>query len=359
MGMANSDFVHLHVHTHYSLLDGACRLEELFEAAKKFGMPTVAITDHGNMFGAIEFYSEARAHGIKPIIGMEAYVTSGSHKDRPARKGMESYCHLLLLVRNARGYRNLMKLSTASYVDGFYYKPRVDKDLLREYSEGLLACTACLRGEPAQHVLAGNEAAARESIIELSEIFGAGHLYLEVHNHGIPEEATVRQAYVRLGRELNVPLVAANDCHYIRREHAAAHDVLLCIQTGREIDEPNRMRMPNDEFYMKSPDEMRALFVDCPGAYENTIEVAEKCNLVLDFDSVHMPEFPIPEGYANASEHLAALTKEGLAERYDPVTPEVEERAAMELRLIDQMGFPGYFLIVHDFIHEARRRGIP
>ncbi len=357
--MKHSDFVHLHNHSKYSLLDGACRIDRMVERALEFRMPALAITDHGNMFGAIEFYSEAMTHGIKPIIGMEAYVTSGSHKDRPARKGMESYCHLLLLVRNARGYRNLMKLSTASYVDGFYYKPRVDKELLREYSEGLLACTACLRGEPAQHILAGNDAAARESIIELAEIFGMGHLYLEVHNHGIPEEAIVREAYVRLGRELNVPLVAANDCHYVRREHAAAHDVLLCIQTGREIDDPNRMRMPNDQFYMKSPDEMRELFVDCPGAYENTVEVAEKCNLLLDFDQVHMPEFPIPEGYANASEHLGALTREGLAERYDPVTPEVEERAAMELRLIDQMGFPGYFLIVHDFIHEARRRGIP
>ena len=357
--MKHSDFVHLHNHSKYSLLDGACRIDRMVQRALEFRMPALAITDHGNMFGAIEFYSEAMTHGIKPIIGMEAYVTAGSHKDRPAGKGMESYYHLLLLARNADGYRNLMKLSTASYVDGFYYKPRVDKDLLREYGDGLLACTACLRGEPAQHVLAGNEAAARESIIELAEIFGTGNLYLEVHNHGIPEEATVRQAYVRLGRELGVPLVAANDCHYVKQEHAAAHDVLLCIQTGREIDEPNRMRMPNDQFYMKSPDEMRELFVDCPGAYENTVEVAEKCNLLLDFDEVHMPEFPIPEGYANASEHLGALTREGLAERYDPVTPEVEERAAMELRLIDQMGFPGYFLIVHDFIHEAKRRGIP
>jgi DNA polymerase-3 subunit alpha len=357
--MKHSDFVHLHNHSKYSLLDGACRIDRMVQRALELRMPALAITDHGNMFGAIEFYSEAREHGIKPIIGMEAYVTAGSHKDRPAGKRMESYYHLLLLARNADGYRNLMKLSSASYVDGFYYKPRVDKDLLREYGDGLLACTACLRGEPAQHVLAGNEAAARESIIELAEIFGTGNLYLEVHNHGIPEEATVRQAYVRLGKELGVPLVAANDCHYIKREQAAAHDVLLCIQTGREIDEPNRMRMPNDEFYMKSPDEMRALFVDCPGAYENTIEVAEKCNLSLDFDTIHMPEFPIPEGYTDASEHLAALTREGLAERYDPVTPEVEERAAMELGLIGQMGYAGYFLIVHDFIHEAKRRGIP
>ncbi|MFH1690814.1 MAG: DNA polymerase III subunit alpha [Candidatus Eisenbacteria bacterium] len=357
--MNHSDFVHLHNHSKYSLLDGACRIDRMIQRALELRMPALAITDHGNMFGAIEFYSEAREHGIKPIIGMEAYVTPGSHTERPAGKGMESYNHLLLLVRNAEGYRNLMKLSSASYVDGFYYKPRVDKDLLRKYGEGLLACTACLKGEPAQHLLAGNEAAARESIIELVEIFGDGHVYLEVHNHGMSEESTIRQAYVRLGRELGVPLVAANDCHYVKREHAAAHDVLLCIQTGREIDEPNRMRMPNDEFYMKSPDEMRELFVDCPGAYENTIEVAEKCNLQLDFDHVHMPEFPIPPGYVDASEYLGALTREGLAERYDPMTPEVEERATLELKMIDQMGFAGYFLIVHDFIHEAKRRGIP
>jgi len=357
--MKHSDFVHLHNHTNYSLLDGACRIDRMIQRALELKMPAVGITDHGNMFGVIEFYAAAREHGIKPIIGMEAYIAPGSRKDRPSGKAADSYYHLLLLARNAEGYRNLMKLSTASYLEGFYYKPRADKELLREHHEGLLATTACLKGEPAQHVLAGNEDAARESIIELSEIFGEGNFYLEVHNHGLEEEARVRGAYARFSRELGVPMVAANDCHYVVREAAPAHDVLLCIQTGREIDEPNRMRMPNDEFYMKTPEEMRALFDDCPGAYENTIEIAEKCNLTLDFEHVHMPRFPIPSGYRDASEYLASLTDEGLAARYSEITPEVRARADKELRLIDEMGFSGYFLIVHDFIHEARRRGIP
>jgi DNA polymerase-3 subunit alpha len=357
--MIHSDFVHLHNHSTYSLLDGACRIDLMIQRALDFRMPALAITDHGNMFGAIEFYSTALDRGVKPIVGMEAYVVAGSHREKPTGRAMEGYCHLLLLARNAEGYRNLMKLSTAGYLDGFYYRPRVDKGLLREHSAGLIATTACLRGEPAQHVLSGNLDRAREAIIEYQEIFGEGNFYLEVQNHGLEEEATIRRHFASLGRELDVPLVAANDCHYVKREAAAAHDVLLCIQTGKEVDDPNRMRMPNDEFYMRSPEEMKALFEDCPGAYENTIEIAEKCNLALDFDHVHMPKFPIPSGYRDSSEYLAALTREGLAERYGEVTEEVEQRAEKELSLIDEMGFSGYFLIVHDFIHEAKRRGIP
>ncbi|MBN2564245.1 MAG: DNA polymerase III subunit alpha, partial [Candidatus Eisenbacteria bacterium] len=356
--MRHSDFVHLHNHSKYSLLDGACRIDRMVERALEFRMPAIALTDHGNMFGAVEFYAEARRHGIKPIIGMEAYVAQGSRHDRPSGKSADNYYHLVLLAKNMDGYRNLMKLSTLGYLEGFYYKPRIDRELLRIHSDGLLATTACLHGEPAQHILAGNITAARESVIELREVFGEGNLYLEVHNHGLAEEAAVREAYIALSRELNVPLVAANDCHYVRREAAPAHDVLLCIQTGKEIDEPERMRMPNDQYYMRSPEEMRELFSECPSAYENTIEIAEKCNVALDFEHVHMPRFPIPDGYGSASDYLAALAREGLAERYDPVTPVAEERMAVELKMIDDMGFSGYFLIVHDFIHEAKRRGI-
>jgi DNA polymerase-3 subunit alpha len=357
--MTHSDFVHLHNHTEYSLLDGASRIDLMVQRAHDLRMPALAITDHGNMFGVIEFYNAASEHGIKPIIGIEAYVDSRGHTTRPEGKAWEGYSHIVLLAKNLEGYRNLMKLSTQSYLKGFYYRPRLDHALLREHREGLLAMTACLRGAPAQRLLAGNEDGAREAVIELLEIFGEGNLYLEVHNHGLPEEEVVRKGYARLGNELGVPLVAANDCHYLEREAAPAHDVLLCIQTGKEIDDPNRMRMPNDEFYMKSPEEMKALFSDLPEAYENTIEVAEKCNLSLEFGRVHMPRFPLPEGYTEAGEHLAALARAGVEMRYKTVTPEIEARLDKELGLIDEMGFSGYFLIVHDFIHEAKRRGIP
>jgi DNA polymerase-3 subunit alpha len=356
--MIHSDFVHLHNHSEYSLLDGASRIDLMVERAHDFRMPALAITDHGNMFGVIEFYAKAREAGIKPIVGMETYVDPTSRLSRPEGRGWEGLFHLLLLARNLAGYRNLLRLSTESYLEGFYYKPRVDKALLREYSEGLLATTACLKGEPAQHILAGNVNAAREAIIELVEIFGSGNVYLEVQNHGITEEELIRKAYAELGGELGVPLVAANDCHYLSRESAQAHDVLLCIQTGKEIDDPGRMRMPNDEFYMKSPDEMKALFADMPEAYHNTIEVAEKCSLQLEFGKIHMPRFPLPAGYSDASEHLAALAREGLKKRYDPTPDQAAERMESELRLIREMGFSGYFLIVHDFIHEAKRRGI-
>ena len=357
--MPHADFVHLHNHSEYSLLDGACRIDRMVERAREFRMPALAITDHGNMFGVIEFYAAAQERGLKPIIGMETYVTPGSYTERPEGRSWEGLYHLLLLAKNLEGYKNLMRLTTASYLEGFYYKPRIDKELLKRHSGGLIATTACLRGEPAQHVLSGNLDAAREAIMEFSEIFGKGNFYLEIHNHGLREEEIVRRAYRELGKELDVPLVAANDCHYLTREAAPAHDVLLCIQTGKEIDDPNRLRMPNDEFYMKSPEEMRELFAEFPDAYENTIQIAEKCNLSLDFGRVHMPRFPIPEGYRDASEHLAALAREGLARRYDPVPPEAEERLERELGLINEMGFSGYFLIVHDFINEAKRRGIP
>jgi DNA polymerase-3 subunit alpha len=322
-------------------------------------MPALALTDHGNMFGAIEFYAKASEHGVKPIVGMEAYLDPRGRTEKPTGRAWESYYHLVLLAKNFEGYRNLMKLSTKGYLEGFYYRPRIDKELLREHHQGLVATTACLRGEPAQHILSGNTDAARESIIELLEIFGEGNVYLEVQNHGLPEEATIRRGFAELGRELGVPLVAANDCHYLTREAAPAHDVLLCIQTQKEIDDPNRLRMPNDEFFMKSPEEMKAAFADLPEAYANTISIAEKCNLSIEFGTVHMPRFPLPEGYADASEHLAALTREGLARRFQPLPPAAIERAERELALIREMGFSGYFLIVHDFIEEAKRRGIP
>ncbi len=357
--MKHADFVHIHNHSEYSLLDGALKIKQLVGRAHDFRMPAVAITDHGGMFGAVEFYAEAMKQGVKPLIGMEAYVDRRGHRERPEGRVREKYNHLVLLARNSAGYHNLMKLSTAGYVEGFYYKPRLDMELLREHSEGLLATTACLASAPAQRVLAGDMDGAREAVIELLEVFGKEHLYLEIHRHGMEEEERVIAGFRELSRELGVPLVAANDCHYLNREDAAAHDVLLCIQTGKVIDEPNRLRMPNDQFYFKTPDEMRELFADVPEAYANTVEIAEKCNLTLDFGSVHMPRFPIPEGYRDASSYLASLAGEGIRERYKEVTPEIKDRLEKELSMIDEMGFSGYFLIVHDFIREARERGIP
>jgi DNA polymerase-3 subunit alpha len=357
--MIHADFVHLHNHSEYSLLDGASRIDRMIERALEFRMPALALTDHGNMFGAIEFYASAMDRGLKPIIGLEAYVDPRSHAERPQGRAWEYY-HLLLLAKNAEGYRNLMRLSTISYLEGLYYRPRIDKELLRQHHEGLIATSACLRGEPAQRILAGDLAGAREAAIELAEIFGAGNFYLEIQNHGLPEEEAVRSGYARLGRELGLPLVAANDCHYLTRESAPAHDVLLCIQTAKEIDDPNRMRMPNDEFYLKSPDEMRAAMAEFPDAYENTVAIAEQCSLSLEFGRVHMPRFPLPAGYSDAAEYLASLAQEGIVRRTSAApTPEIRDRMDRELALIKEMGFSGYFLIVHDFIEEAKRRGIP
>jgi len=356
--MIRADFVHLHNHSEYSLLDGASRIDRMIDRALELRMPALALTDHGNMFGVIEFYASAMEKGLKPIIGLEAYVDPRSHTERPQGKPWDTH-HLLLLAKNAEGYANLMRLSTISYLEGLYYRPRIDKELLRRHHEGLIATTACLRGEPAQHIIAGDFGAAREAAIGLAEIFGDGNFYLEVQNHGLPEEEAVRRGYARLSEELGIPLVAANDCHYLTREAAQAHDVLLCIQTSKEIDDPDRLRMSNDEFYLKTPDEMRALFSDLPGAYENTVAIAEQCNLSLEFGRVHMPRFPLPAGYSDPSDYLAALAAEGLARRRSPVTPELENRMRDELAIIRQMGFSGYFLIVQDFIEEAKRRGIP
>ena len=331
----------------------------MVQRAVGFRMPAVALTNHGNMFGAIEFYATASEHGVKPIVGMEAYLDPRVRTEKPTGRAWESYYHLVLLAKNFEGYRNLMRLSTKGYLEGFYYRPRIDKELLREHHDGLIATTTCLKGEPAQHILAGDTAVPASRSSSWPN-FGEGNVYLEIQNHGLPEEAAIRRGYAQLARELGVPLVAANDCHYLTREAAPAHDVLLCIQTAKEIDDPNRMRMPNDEFYLKSPDEMRAAMAGFPEAYENTVAIAEQCNLSLEFGRVHMPRFPLPDGYSDASEYLAALTREGLVRRTSAEpTPEITDRMDRELALIKEMGFSGYFLIVHDFIEEAKRRGIP
>jgi DNA polymerase-3 subunit alpha len=358
--MAMRQFVHLHNHTQYSLLDGACRIDDMIALAKEYGMPAVAITDHGNMFGAVEFYRKTMEAGLRPIIGQEVYVALGDRRERkPARRGGEGFHHLVLLVKDKKGYQNLMKLSSIGYLEGFYYRPRVDKKTLAEHHQGLIALTSCLHGEIPQLLLHGHRRGAHTALMEYRDIFGDDNVYIEIQDHGIPEEKDILKELVALGRDTSVPLVATNDCHYLRREDAGAHDILLCIQTGKDFEDPERMRFTTDQLYFKSPQEMEALFSELPEALDNTLEVAEKCHLLLDFNQVHLPHFPLPKGFDNTQSYLEDQARRGLAARYPKVTPGLEQRLAYELSVIEKMGFSGYFLIVKDFIDEARRQGIP
>ncbi len=355
-----SSFIHLHNHTHYSLLDGACRIEDMIELAIQFKMPALAITDHGNMFGAIEFFKKAKKAGIKPIIGVEAYIAPESRFEKSTQKGRENAYHIVLLAKNQEGYRNLLKLVSAGYLEGFYYKPRIDKELLRKHHEGLIALTACLHGEVPHRMVKSGMDAARKSALEYKEIFGED-FYLEIQDHGIPEEAIVREGMKELSEELNIPLVATNDIHYLKKEHADAHDILLCLQTGKDYDDPNRMRYSTKELYFKSPQEMEELFGDYPGAIENTLEIAEKCNLEIPFGTLHLPVYQIPaeETVSTLDDYLEKLAWEGLQKRYEEITPEIKQRFEHEISVIKQMGFSGYFLIVRDFTSYARQNGIP
>jgi len=364
--MQHSDFVHLHVHTQYSLLDGAIRLNDLFEAARNFKMPAVAITDHGNMFGAIDFYQKALNYGIKPIIGCELYVTMGSRFDRGTSDSGDTPRHLVVLARNMEGYRNLMKLTSSGYLEGFYYRPRVDKQLLAECSGGLIGMSACLNGEVASCILSGTRSGAERAAAEYRDIFGEGNFYLELMENGLPEQKEANEGLVEVGRKLNIPLVATNDCHYLRRENAEAHEILLCIQTGKTIDDPNRMRFKTDQFYFKSPEEMKQNFSYAPEAIENTIAISERCNLTLDFDQIFLPHFELDED-VSTEEYLREHARHGLERLFSSIAggdnSEVQERyrkrLESELDIIESMGFPGYFLIVADFVDYAKRNSIP
>jgi len=358
---AMTNFVHLHNHTHYSLLDGACKIDDLMEMAVNFGMEALAITDHGNMFGVIEFYKKALKAGVKPIIGMEAYVAPGSRFDKTPTRGIgDASFHLILLAKNYKGYKNLLKLATIGYLEGFYYKPRIDKEVLREYSEGLIALSSCLKGEIPFKILRGDYQGAKKAALEYREIFG-DDFYLEVLDHGTEEEKEAKKGLIELGRELSIPLVATNDTHYLKREHAEAHDILLCLQTGKDRDDPNRLRFSTDQAYFKSGEEMAQIFADLPEAIENTSEVARKCNLLLDFGKLHLPRFTIPPGEDSKTldGYLEKLCRKGLRERYPEVTPNLEKRLQTELEVIKKMGYASYFLIVKDFIDYAKKQGIP
>ncbi len=355
--MSQDAFVHLHNHSEYSLLDGACRIRDMVGQAVEWGMPALALTDHGSLHGVIEFYREAVGAGIKPIIGCEVYVAPGDRRDRRARQG-EIAWHLVLLARNDKGYRNLMKLSSLGYLEGFYYKPRVDKALLRQYSEGLIALSACLQGEVTSHNINGRRDAAKKAALEYQDIFGEENFYLEVQHHDIEAEIRNIDAMISLSRELGIPLVATNDVHFMKPEHADSHEVLLCVQTGKTLSDTDRMHS-NSKLYFRPYEEMARLFAGIPEALSNTAVIAERCNLVLEFDQMHLPRYPLPAGFSSLTEYMRHLAFEGALRRYPVLTPELEQRLEYELGIIDQMGFAGYFLIVADFTQQARRMGIP
>ncbi|MDR1067769.1 MAG: DNA polymerase III subunit alpha [Clostridiales Family XIII bacterium] len=349
-------FIHLHVHSEYSLLDGAARINELVDAAKSNGMKSLAITDHGNMFGVIDFYKAARAAGVKPILGCEVYTAMRGMEDRDPTKDKHTG-HLVLLAKDNQGYKNLMKIVSMAYTKGFYYKPRVDKPLLRQYSEGLIALSACLAGDVQNKLLSDDYAGAKKEALEFREIFGEENFFLELQEHHMPEQAKILPMMNRLHEETGIPFVATNDLHYIKREHADSHDALLCIQTGKKLADERRMRFPNDEFYFRSEAEMRELFPDHPEALDNTALVAERCNVEIEFGGRHLPDFEVPEGMTHA-EYLRELTMTGLDKRYGADAPKHLERANKELGIIENMGFVTYFLIVWDFIRFAKDNGI-
>ncbi|MFQ5824040.1 MAG: DNA polymerase III subunit alpha [bacterium] len=354
-------FIHLHNHSHFSLLDGACRVEDLVSSAVKCDMPALALTDHGNLFGTIGFYKKALKAGIKPIIGVEAYVAPGSRKERKSTKGMtDTSYHLVLLAKNIEGYRNLMRLVSIGYLEGFYYRPRIDKEVLKKYREGLIALSACLKGEVPFLLLRERYEAAKKSVLEYQDIFGSD-FYLEIQNHGIHEEDLARNDLKQLSQDLSIPLVATNDIHYLRQEHCLAHDVLICIQTGKDRDDPNRLRYATDQIYFKTQEEMVKVFSEYSEAIATTSEITDKCNVVLNFDTTYLPKFYIPqyETVHTLEEYLEKLSFEGAKSRFGTVTTEIENRLRHELGIINKMGYAGYFLIVMDFINYAHSQGIP
>ena len=350
-------FAHLHLHTEYSLLDGACRIDGLMDRVKELGQTAVAITDHGVMYGCIDFYKAAKAAGIKPIIGCEVYVAPRGMSDRVHGIDNDPY-HLVLLCKDRTGYENLCYLVSQAFIEGFYGKPRVDLDLLRQRHQGLIATSACLAGAIPQRLLQEDYNAAKKYALELADIFGPDHFYLELQDHGIPEQTPVNQGIMRIARETGLPLVVTNDAHYLRKEDARMQDVLLCIQTAKTVDDPNRMKFQTDEFYLKSEEELRQLFPGCDEAFENTVRIADRCNLEFVFNEYHLPAFPVPEGYTN-EEYFRKLCEDGFRERYPDAPASYRERLEYEIGVISRMGYVNYYLIVWDFIRFAKESGIP
>ena len=350
-------FVHLHLHTEYSLMDGACRIDGLMDRVKELGQTAVAITDHGVMYGCIDFYKAAKAAGVKPIIGCEVYVARRGMKDRVHGLDNDPY-HLVLLCRDRTGYENLCKLVSEAFIQGFYGKPRVDIALLRQYHEGLIALSACLAGAIPQYLMENHYDEAKTYALQMAEIFGEDNFYLELQDHGIDAQQSVNQGVRRIARETGLPLVVTNDAHYLRREDAKMQDVLLCIQTGKTVDDTNRMRFQGDEFYLKSEEELRKLFPGCDDAFDNTVKIAERCNLDFTFHEYHLPSFPVPEGLTN-EEYFRKLCMDGFRERYTNPPDSYRQRLEYEISVISRMGYVNYYLIVWDFIRYAKEQGIP
>ncbi len=350
-------FVHLHVHTEYSLLDGACRISGIMDRVKEMGQTAVAITDHGVMYGCIDFYKAGKAAGVKPIIGCEVYVTRRLMSDRVHGIDNDPY-HLVLLCKNRKGYENLCYMVSEAFTHGFYGKPRVDLELLQQHHEGLIALSACLAGAIPQYLMNEEYDAAKRYALKLSEIFGPDNFYLELQDHGIEEQVPVNQGVQRLARETGLPLVVTNDAHYLRKEDSEMQDVLLCIQTGKTVEDQNRMKFQTEEFYLKSEEELRALFPNCEEAFENTVKIAEMCNLDFTFHEYHLPSFPVPDGY-NSEAYFRYLCEKGFSERYQDPPESYRERLEYEISVISRMGYVNYYLIVWDFIRYAKEQGIP
>ncbi|WP_315453062.1 DNA polymerase III subunit alpha [uncultured Selenomonas sp.] len=350
-------FAHLHVHTEYSLLDGASRVKELIRRTKELGMDSVAITDHGVMYGAVRFYKEAKAQGVHPVIGCEVYLAPGMRQERAEVDGTRYY-HLILLAENETGYRNLVELISLANIEGYYYKPRIDKELLRQYHEGVIALSACVAGEIPQAILRGNNERAEALVAEYVEIFGQDNFFLEIQDHGLPEEKTVNRALRELAKKYDIGLVATNDVHYVHANDSEFHDILLCVQTGRTINDPDRMRFSGPDYYLKSEEEMAALFADYPEALENTAKIAARCQVDFTFGELQLPFYPLPEHFESDDAYLRALCEERLSSRYADVTDEIRTRLDYELDVIHGMGYASYFLIVWDFIVYARGHGV-
>ena len=341
------NFTHLHVHTEYSLLDGSNKIKEYVARVRELGMDSAAITDHGVMYGVIDFYREAKAAGINPILGCEVYVAPNSRFDREVGSDEDRYYHLVLLAENNQGYANLMKIVSLGFVEGFYYRPRVDKELLRQYHEGIIALSACLAGEVPRYLTRGLYEEARQTALEYQEIFGKDNYFLELQDHGIPDQRLVNQQLLRMSEELHIPLVATNDVHYTYEDDVAAHDILLCIQTGKKLTDENRMRYEGGQYFVKSPEQMAELFPYALQALENTHKIAKRCHVEIEFGVTKLPRFDVPSPYTSW-EYLNKLCYEGLDERYGDRAEELKPRLKYELDTIQKMGYVDYFLIVWD-----------
>jgi len=356
MTLAPNDFTHLHVHSEFSLLDGLGRITELVDEAKAHGFDSLAVTDHGSVYGAVAFYQACRNAGVKPIIGVETYVALRSMTDREGKSDDKPY-HLILLAKDWTGYQNLCRLVTDAHLDGYYYKPRIDREHLARHAQGLIGLSACLNGEVARAVETGDQDEARRVAGAYNDIFGQGNFFLELQDHGLPEQRRLNEQLLRLGPEMGIPLAATNDLHYVRREQAEAHDVLLCVGTAANLDTPGRLKFEAPDFYLKTAEEMAAIFPDTPEAISNTRLISEMTDLTLPLGHLRLPNFPVPDGYTVES-WLRAECERGLRARYGEVTDRLRQRLDYELDVIIRMGYAGYFLIVADFTRFAREQGI-